>query len=705
MPPSSPPPRPSQEETPLLHGLKVAAAPQEPLQLDALLFHLAQSALEAAAALLPRLGRIPTKSQAPSAAYLTTIADYRRHIAFAVTSLRSIVALADDPTNGHTIVRAEVELSSRCLLAELLMRELEGCSVEAERVLGKGVRSFFHLTRDISTYAQIMATTKVLSSNPTCPNCDDTAQFARYPDLRYRLCSLQIELLLSQGQHKLAKSTLRRHIADLSTATPDVVNLSHWLFHFHLLYIDLSPYPTSATLKDVVTLAKHRGEETLVMATRLMVARSALINGDVAESQRMAEELKGILEAYKKQDETTARPIPKAFALQAAILVGFHLTHCDNKGEEAKAVMRQVHGWLDEGSKVDIEWLRASKDVILKVRPRSRFYNSTFLFSVLVSRDAAGKQVKNCLLFHEAGLDHVKTRWHDGGDAEDVLGGLDTIIEEKRHLVGVRVDLLLAKIDILLCRSLFAVARDTLAEVIELVEMQSLWSTYGSRIVYRAGMLRQAVGDVDIAVISYRFLTSHLPPTSHLHILSSAFTLLARIGQGAPVRRIGHAGSKRRRLGPHSPQLSRSSYSLINTEDPIDLEELGQLATSLVARCTATSLPFLAFLSDLLEAIAVPTPGSSSARAKRHLTSALSYAEKDVHARSLILALLTAQYAHTANEQAVKMAASAAMLAKSLGAEKKVPPGQEDRMVVGQASLGLWLAQHLLGASASVSLL
>jgi hypothetical protein len=114
------------------------------IMLDALLFHLAQASLEQAAAILPRLGRIPSKQQAPSTPYLQATTDYRRHIAFAVTSLRSVIALAEDPNHSQAIVRPDVELASRCLLAELLMRELDGALAEADRVLAKGVRPSYY---------------------------------------------------------------------------------------------------------------------------------------------------------------------------------------------------------------------------------------------------------------------------------------------------------------------------------------------------------------------------------------------------------------------------------------------------------------------------------------------------------------------------------------------------------------------------------
>jgi hypothetical protein len=522
--------------------------------------------------------------------------------------------------------------------------------------------------------------------------------------------------MLIQGDDKLARSTIRRHIADLSTGLPNVANLSHWLCHFQLLHVDLLPCPTALAMRELLLLAKHRGDEELVMASRLILARAALLNGDTFESQRAVEELATALNMPMAPMPDLAPAVfePRPLALQAAILYGFYQAHVAGQQDLARAMMKAIHGWLDSaGTEASDPWLRTSTGVFLYVPPPSNAYSATFLFSALVNRDPAGKSLRNCLLFHEAGLAHVEARWRDTGDG---VHSIEAMTADKRHTMAVQIDLLLAKVDILLCRSRYADARDGLAEIVRLVDAHQLWAASGPRIVLVAGMLRQATGDLDRALSCYRVIGGLDTP---LALLASASHLLLRIGQGAPIRR---AHGKKRRLASHSPDQARrpflqpststSSLASVTDDDSIahsDLDELASLATDLVSRCAAQPLPSLRLVGDLLDAVAVPLVAgvTGPARAKRHLSAALSYATTDPHARVLVLALLAAQYLHTATDQAARMATGAAATAKSLGAEKqgKGPDAVvEDRHLVGNPTIGAWLGEQLLGTPRSFPL-
>lgn len=214
-----------------------------------------------------------------------------------------------------------------------------------------------------------------------------------------------------------------------------------------------------------------------------------------------------------------------------------------------------------------------------------------------------------------------------------------------------------------------------------------------------------------------------------LVLLAKMSILVVRISEGAKVRVLDSASVGMSRVvsaggsSVHSTPTSTAAFPSHSTptQTSSQLASLSALAKEIIAQTTSpnASHPSLRILGEFVAAL---TKGEII-KAKQHLSNALNLANTGLanHSKAVMLALLAGLFIHTRNdqvspflppfllfdfrsfeelmrvEQALKMLTAAFTILRGMGSKNEDEVDKDN--IVGNARLGLWVGEKLLGPS------
>lgn len=142
-------------------------------------------------------------------------------------------------------------------------------------------------------------------------------------DYRFRFLHLQIELSLSTGQVKFAKTLTKKTTVELHHDYPSEIG---WLYRFQLLFIHIcqtyeKDYSSaSAAVGDMIIQAKNRGHRQLSWALCTTRARLAILKGDTELATSIISSLASDFNLPMTDAEIKEEDVK---------LKSYSLTHCD----------------------------------------------------------------------------------------------------------------------------------------------------------------------------------------------------------------------------------------------------------------------------------------------------------------------------------------------------------------------------------------
>ncbi|KIN99916.1 hypothetical protein M404DRAFT_153759 [Pisolithus tinctorius Marx 270] len=221
------------------------------------------------------------------------------------------------------------------------------------------------------------------------------------------------------------------------------------------------------------------------------------------------------------------------------------------------------------------------------------------------------------------------------------------------------------------------------------------FSEYAPRITLHYAHLAHGLGDTHRAGTCYRVAA---------YVAGAGPVGAADANTGGFVAAAARAGEALLRIGlvakRAAPNMASDSPVVMGEEShaPYLDESTIALTKDAIARCSASASAPLPALAELLSAALSPSQIIRSKSLLKHAL-ALSGSAGDNHMRALVLAVVGAQYVHTAPEHAMEVLAVCETLGAGMGASEKKPAGTESEPSVcgvGNAALRLWVGERFL---------
>ncbi|KAI6024335.1 hypothetical protein EDC04DRAFT_279369 [Pisolithus marmoratus] len=327
----------------------------------------------------------------------------------------------------------------------------------------------------------------------------------------------------------------------------------------------------------------------------------------------------------------------------------------------------------------------------------------TFLISSVAKRDPVGRRPKK-KVFAESGIAHCRE-----GHEEDE----DSAVEIKvppwfshadmenidQNTLRIEADLLCELAAVSIQRYDFGAAEKHLDTVVALTRTHNFFSEYAPRITLHHAHLAHAIGDTDRAGTCYR-VAAYLDgagPVGGSYTNTGGF-VAASARAGGALLRIGLAAKQAASNMTSNPVTGEKSHAPYLDESTVALTK------DAIARCSASTSAPLPALAELLSAALSPSQIIRSKSLLKHAL-ALSSSAGDNHMRALVLAVVGAQYVHTAPEHAMEVLAVCETLGAGMGASEKKPAGAESEQGTskgasisgtGNAALRLWVGERFL---------
>ncbi|KAI6012815.1 hypothetical protein F5J12DRAFT_820877 [Pisolithus orientalis] len=319
----------------------------------------------------------------------------------------------------------------------------------------------------------------------------------------------------------------------------------------------------------------------------------------------------------------------------------------------------------------------------------------TFLISAVAKRDPVGRRPKK-KVFAESGMVQCKAGCdEDGGSGIEInvppwssYGDVENI---DQSTLRIEADLLceLAAVRLPSCQLNY------LDTVVAHTRTHGFFTEYAPRIMLHYAHLAHGIGDTARAGTCYRVAA---------YIADAGPIGVANVNTGGFVAAAARAGEALLRIGlvakQAAPNMASDSPIVMGEEShaPYLDESTIALTKDAIARCSASASAPLPALAELLSAALSPSQIIRSKSLLKHAL-ALSGSAGDNHMRALVLAVVGAQYVHTAPEHAMEVLAVCETLGAGMGASEKKPAGTESEPSVcgvGNAALRLWVGERFL---------
>ncbi|KAI6023416.1 hypothetical protein EDC04DRAFT_2934346, partial [Pisolithus marmoratus] len=329
----------------------------------------------------------------------------------------------------------------------------------------------------------------------------------------------------------------------------------------------------------------------------------------------------------------------------------------------------------------------------------------TFLISSVAKRDPVGRRPKK-KVFAESGIVHCREGCEEDEDSAVEInvppwfshGDMENI---DQSTLRIEADLLCELAAVSIQRYNFDAAEKHLDTVVALTRTHNFFSEYAPRITLHHAHLAHAIGDTDRAGTCYR-VAAYLDgagPVGGSHTNTGGF-VAASARAGEALLRIGLAAKQA------APNMTSNPSTVTGKEShaPYLDESTVALTKDAIARCSASTSAPLPALAELLSAALSPSQIIRSKSLLKHAL-ALSSSAGDNHMRALVLAVVGAQYVHTAPEHAMEVLAVCETLGAGMGASEKKPAGAESEQETskgasisgtGNAALRLWVGERFL---------
>ncbi|KAI6139969.1 hypothetical protein BKA82DRAFT_4219588 [Pisolithus tinctorius] len=264
--------------------------------------------------------------------------------------------------------------------------------------------------------------------------------------------------------------------------------------------------------------------------------------------------------------------------------------------------------------------------------------------------------------------------WSSHGDVENI----DQMYAQDRSGFAVSIQ-----------RCEFDAAEKYLDTVVAHTRTHGFFSEYAPRITLHYAHLAHGLGDTHRAGTCYRVAA---------YVAGAGPVGAADANTGGFVAAAARAGEALLRIGlvakRAAPNMASDSPVVMGEEShaPYLDESTIALTKDAIARCSASASAPLPALAELLSAALSPSQIIRSKSLLKHAL-ALSGSAGDNHMRALVLAVVGAQYVHTAPEHAMET------LGAGMGASEKKPAGTESEPSVcgvGNAALRLWVGERFL---------
>ncbi|KAI6031095.1 hypothetical protein PISMIDRAFT_671699 [Pisolithus microcarpus 441] len=389
----------------------------------------------------------------------------------------------------------------------------------------------------------------------------------------------------------------------------------------------------------------------------------------------------------------------------------YHTHH--GRARAAEPRLAALHSLMDSGAPVGgvhsdglVEVpLSPYPPIHLRVSHPRVIFLLTFLISAVAKRDPVGRRPKK-KVFAESGIVNCREGCdEDGGRAVEINvppwsshGDVENI---DQTTLKIEADLLCELAAVSIQRCDFDAAGKHLDTVVAHTRTHGFFPKYAPRITLHYAHLAHAIGDTDRAGTCYR-VAAYLDgagPVGTSNTNTSGF-VAAAARAGEVLLRIGLAAKQAAPNTTSDPPAVTDEQS----HAPYLDESTVALAEDAIARCsTCTSAPLPA-LAEILSAALSPSQIIRSKSLLKHAL-ALSGSAGDNHMRALVLAVVGAQYVHTAPEHAMEVLAVCETLGAGMGASEKKPvstdsdPGTAKGASVcgmGNAALRLWVGERFL---------
>ncbi|KAI6138497.1 hypothetical protein BKA82DRAFT_4236410 [Pisolithus tinctorius] len=520
--------------------------------------------------------------------------------------------------------------------------------------------------------------------------------------LRHHLSLLNAHFAFWRSNTRFPRAVLRRLISTFLTSSPPASPFSHGKGADSSVSIQphTNPPEVQAALTALINLSaiaaqhQHFSMLKLVAVLRLRVLVAAEMWDMVGDALEGAEKLLSLVfddgnstkeggqehcsVAVKASDRDAEEdPLTAALTVHTLMLGIVYHTH----GGPVAPV-----GGVGSDGLVEVP-LSPCPPIHLRVSHPRVIFLLTFLISAVAKRDPVGRRPKK-KVFAESGIVQCKAGcdedgrsgieinvppWSSHGDVENI----------DQSTLRIEADLLceLAAVRVLSCQLNY------LDTVVAHTRTHGFFSEYAPR--YNAPLCppRPRLGDTHRAGTCYRVAAyvAGAGPVGAARCKYGAGEALLRIGLVAKRAAPNMASDSPVVMGEesHAPYLDESTIAL--TKDAI-------------ARCSASASAPLPALAELLSAALSPSQIIRSKSLLKHAL-ALSGSAGDNHMRALVLAVVGAQYVHTAPEHAMEVLAVCETLGAGMGASEKKPAGTESEPSVcgvGNAALRLWVGERFL---------
>ncbi|CAH7688675.1 hypothetical protein PPACK8108_LOCUS23672, partial [Phakopsora pachyrhizi] len=661
---------------------------------------------------------------------------YRKHIRVAISCLRSILGLSRTASDS---VPAELNLITRCLLVETLLRE-----TKESREISESIQQGLSIARQRDSFAP----------------------------LKFMLLELQVLTDVRDGKvpFRQIKKQLERCIE--MTLKNGSVDPKHvvWYYRFqlllsHIAYERVKDFPIAlSAIRNVLDVARSRNDKELWIAVKTREIRLAMdrsqwiLSGDLFKSILAIVELPTEPEAnegsltWVKEELQLEKRVAIGQQLKVYIMLLLTLYYSiTGVSKSAKWWLKNLQEAMDESEQMEIKiegvykvYLQSSdcltrqrrlsmitpvksgfcsapivdspftklfEEVDLQgARAPSELTNSTstqyisistmpldfirtfiYILGIAVYFDGHGKSPK-ALQYALEGVERIdrqltlglqllnKEQKNVSTDFRlDEIMSLEFMQLSLDRLLDIKIEAILMMSQLAIIRSDFQGADQLLVNAIRLARGRGRWKSLSARISLIKGMLSHAT----------------------VNMVPARKSLLAAIFISSSPKMVDCGQIS---LASDVSILAKASYVLARLSDEHYLDcdtelEAGRLLqldrlTKELAAAVKDSLPNLDMSIQLVLALRC----GEIVRAKQHLTVALNDANKtsNTHLKTILLGLLSSMFLNTRNDQAFKMLHSCFKLAIGFNSGKfKSQAGLFN--LVGHANLGLWAGRKLLG--------